>query len=156
MKSVILKNFDLGELRRKRARQAATGGVDLVSAIDTISPDIGKLKVGETVQLTLPGKNADERKNGLRKFVMSITAKLNNLTPRGGAWEGRVFDVASDGEEFVYVQRGPDLKGDAIPQRKRRGGGRKPATPAQAGETVAAGGSAEVAGGATVTERPAA
>lgn len=121
--SKVLKNFDLGELRRKRARQAATGGMDLVAAITAIDPNIAGLKVGETVQLEIPGKNADERKAGLRKFVMSITAKLNNLTPKGGAWEGRTFDVASDGEEYVYVQRGDDLKGDKIPVRARRGRG---------------------------------
>lgn len=143
----ILRNFDLDTIRKARARKAASGGVDLVEGINQISPSIERLKSGETVKLEIPGG-----KDNLRKFVMSITAKLNNLTPAGGHWEGRTFDVVSDGEANVYVQRGNDLKGAAIPVRKRRGGGgRKPAT-AAAPATGAAAGTAVADGGAVVQE----
>lgn len=123
----ILKNFDLDTIRKARARKAAAGGVNLVDGINQISPLIGNLKVSDTVKLAIP---ADA---GLRKFVMSITAKLNNLTPKGGDWEGRTFKVVSDGEGSVFVQRGPDRRGNDIPTRARRGGGRKPATAATGG-----------------------
>lgn len=119
MNGKILKNFDLDAIRKERARKAANGGIDLEQGLNQISPEIGQLKVGETVQLDIPGGKPE-----LRKFVMSITAKLNNLTPQGGKWEGRSFDVISNGEDTVYVQRGPDLKGKDIPVRNRRGGGK--------------------------------
>lgn len=126
----ILKNFDLDSIRKARARNAARSGVDLVTALAAISPDIEKLKVGETAKLEKP---ADM---GLRKFVMQITAKVNNLVPKGGQWEGRQYDIVSDGESLVYVQRGEDLKGNDIPVRARRGGGRKPASSVSEGATV--------------------
>lgn len=145
MKGTILQNFDLDSIRKARARAAASGGVNLVDGINQISPEIGKLKVGETAKLPIEGGKAN-----LRKFVMSITAKLNNLTPKGGDWEGRQFKVVSDGEAFVYVQRGTDLKGNAIPVRARRGGARK-ASAEKAATAVASGETAEVSGGAVVT-----
>lgn len=120
----ILKNFDLDSVRKERARKAASGGVNLVDAINQISPEIGNLKAGETAKLPIPSGQS------LRKFVMSITAKLNNLTPKGGDWEGRTFRVVSDGEANVYVQRGEDAKGNAIRVPNRRGGGRRPAAAA--------------------------
>jgi hypothetical protein len=132
----ILKNFDMDALRRERARKAASGGVNLVDGINQISPDIGKLKVGETAALPIPAGST------LRKFVMSITAKLNNLTPAGGDWAGRTFKVASDGETTVYVQRGED--GEAV-VRNRRGGGKGNRKAATADATT-------VVKGAKVTE----
>lgn len=114
----ILKNFDIDSIRKARARKNATGGVDLEAGLRQLSPDIEKLKVGETAQIEIPNDT------GLRKFVMSITAKLNNLTPKNGKWEGRQFRVVSDSEKYVYVQRAEDLKGAAIVERKRGGGGR--------------------------------
>jgi hypothetical protein len=123
--------FDIEAFRRERARKAALGGVDLVSALNQIAPDIEKLKVGETAQLDIP-----EGKKGLRKFVMSITAKLANLTPKGGDWEGRTFHVVSDGEATLYVQRGED---DPNPKaRKKASGGGRPRKNATA-DTGAAG-----------------
>ena len=119
----ILKNFDFDELRRQRAR-ANTKPVDLVAGLNEISGDIAKLKVGETAQLEIPDyQNTSESGSPvqLRKFVMNITAKLNNLTPLDGQWEGRQFKVGSDGQRYVYVHRGPDLKGKDIPTRKRGG-----------------------------------
>jgi hypothetical protein len=118
----ILKNFDLDSIRKARARNAARSGMDLVTALAAISPDIANLKVGETAKVDKP------EGMGLRKAVMQITAKVNNLVPQGGEWEGRQFDIVSDGDSTIYVQRGPDLKGKDIPVRARRGGGRKPAT----------------------------
>lgn len=127
----ILKNFDLDEIRRKRARMAAGSGTDLVAGLNEISPDIAKLKVGETAKIEIP------KGQTVRKFVMSITAKLNNLVPVGGQWEGRDYGVLSDSEEgVVYVQRGEDRKGDAIPTRNR-GGGRPAASSTQEGAVVA-------------------
>lgn len=142
----ILKNFDFEELRRKRAREAASSGVNLEESLNQISPEIAKLKVGETAQLEIPGANENERKGNLRKFVMSITAKLNNLTPKGGAWEGRDYAVMSDGERYVYVQRGEDKKGKDIPVR-RRAGGRRAGGSTGEGETTSTADS-----GAVVTE----
>lgn len=150
-KGKILKNFDLDAIRRQRARSAASGGVNLVDAINQISPEIGKLNVGETVELPVEGG-----KPNLRKSVMAIVAKLNNLTPKGGEWEGRTYDVVSDGESNIYVQRGPDLKGADIPVRNRRGPTKKTETPAEAAADAAKGETVKVEGGATVTERKAA
>jgi hypothetical protein len=134
----ILKNFDLEALMRDRARRAAGGGVDLEAGINQISPDIAKLKIGETAQITIPNASA------LRKFVMSITAKLNNLTPKGGKWEGRQFKVVSDGEKFVYVQRAPD-NANPVVRKRGNGGGRRKAVAAAASGT----GAAQVSGGET-------
>ena len=133
----ILKDFDFDEIRRKRQRASAQP-TDLVAGLREISPEIEKLKVGETARLEIPGG----QKN-LRKFIMSITAKLNNLTPQGGAWAGRQYRTISDGEKYVYVQRGQDLKANDIPARKR--GGRRPA----GGDTSQSG------SGAVVTEHAA-
>lgn len=138
--TIMGKDFDFDAIRKERARKAASGGVDLETALRQISPDIEKLKVGQTAQIPIA------KGTGLRKFVMSITAKLNNLTPKGAPWEGRQFRVISDGADNVYVQRGEDTKN--APVRERRGGGRKPAT-ANASDS----GSKEttVEGGAVVT-----
>jgi len=115
----ILKSFDIDALRRQRAARAASGGVDLLAGINQISPDIEKLKVGETAQINIP-KGIE-----LRKFVMSVTAKLNNLTPKGGQWEGRTFKVASDPDNgHLYVQRGENVKEPVV--RKRGNGGGRP------------------------------
>lgn len=119
----ILKNFDIEALRRQKARKAASGGVSLVDAINEISPDIAKLKVGETAAVAVP------KGIKLRVAVMNIVAKLNNLTPKGGEWEGRDYAVVSDGEATVYVQRGEDLKEPV--ERKRRGPGSKAETKAE-------------------------
>lgn len=121
----ILKGFDIDSIRRDRARKLAGSGVDLVAALAQISPEIAKLNVGDTARIEIPNyKNVDKegRPVELRKFVMSITAKLNYLTPQGGDWAGRQFKVISDSERYVYVQRGEDLKGNKIPVRSRRGG----------------------------------
>lgn len=120
--TIMGKDFDFDAIRKERARKAASGGVDLETALRQISPDIEKLKVGQTAQIPIA------KGVGLRKFVMSITAKLNNLTPKGAPWEGRQFRVISDGADNVYVQRGEDTKN--APVRERRGGGRKPASAA--------------------------
>lgn len=117
----ILKDVNMDDLRRKRARLAASGGTDLVAGITAISADIPNLKVGETTKVKSPAGVT------LRKTVMSITAKLSNLTCKGGAWAGRTFDTVSDPEEgdgVVYVQRGPDTK---TPKERKRGtGGGRP------------------------------
>lgn len=150
----ILKNFDLDTIRRERARKAAGSGVDLVAGLNAISADIAKLGVGDTAKLEIPNyknTNKDGHPTELRSFVMSITAKLNNLTPRGGDWEGRTFKVISDGERYVYVQRGNDLKGKDIPERKRSGR-RAGTTAEQASEAVASGETVSEKAGTLVTE----
>lgn len=143
----VIKNFDMDALRKERARKAASGGVDLVAGLKEISPEIETLKVGETAQVEIPGKTLDEKKANLRKTVMSITAKIGNLTCQGGEWEGKSFDTVSDGEKYIYVQRGNNLKGDDIPVRRRGGGGgrKAKAKPDTKGTTT-------VEDGATVTE----
>jgi hypothetical protein len=120
----ILKNFDMDALRRERAKKAARGGKDLVEALRQISPDIENLKVGDTAKIAIP------EGVGLRKFVMSITAKLNNLTPKEAPWAGRTFAIANDGAGNVYVQRGKDETPRVV--KRGGGGGRKPkaSTPA--------------------------
>jgi hypothetical protein len=126
--TIMGKDFDFDAIRKERARKAASGGVDLETGINQISPDIAKLKIGQTAQVEIPdykNTNAEGTPVGLRKFVMSITAKLNNLTPAGAPWAGRQYKVVSDGARYVYVQRGPDLTAPVV--RNRRGGGRKPA-----------------------------
>jgi hypothetical protein len=136
---IMGKDFDFDAIRKERARKAASGGVDLETALRQISPDIEKLNVGQTAQIAIP------KGTGLRKFVMSITAKLNNLTPKGAPWEGRQYKVISDGEGYAYVQRGENTK--SAPVRARRGGGRRPAnaTPSNASKETT------VEGGAVVT-----
>lgn len=129
----ILKNFDLDKLRKERARKGTT--TDLVAGLNQIAPDVAKLNVGETAKIKIPEGVST------RKHVMAITAKLNNLTPKGAAWEGRRFKVLSDGIEFVYVQRGEDLAKKDIKARNRgRAGGRRKAVEAP-----------EVQGAGTVT-----
>jgi hypothetical protein len=143
----ILKNFDMAALRAERARNAARGSVSLVEGLKQIAPEIEKLKVGETAKLAIPGFGSDE--NATRKFVMSITAKLTNLTVRGGDWEGYQFDVASDGQGSLYVQRGEDLKGKNIRERKARG----PRAKSASNDSGTAPAGTEVTGeGATVTQ----
>jgi len=144
----IIKGFDLDAIRKSRARLAASGGVDLVSAIDAISPLIGKLAVGETILLPIPEGSSK------RKFVMQITAKLNNLVPKGAPWEGRTYKVLSDGENGVYIQRGEDAK-EAVERKRGNGGGRRKA--ATGSEAVEAGkahlnGAVQSEGGALVKQ----
>jgi hypothetical protein len=143
----ILKNFDIEKIRKERAKKLAGGAVDLVAAINEISTDIAKLNVGETAKIAIP------EGQGLRKFVMSITAKLNNLTPKGGAWAGRQFKVISDGEKFVYVQRGEDNKAPVERRRGNGGGRRKAVAPAEGAAAVAEGGEATVSAGETEVVR---
>lgn len=135
MKSSIMAKgeFDIAALRK--SRNAAKAKVDLVGELRTISPEIEKLKVGETVMISGVAKGE------IRKTVMGITAKLSHLTSKGGDWAGKAYDVASDGDAGrVYVQRKPNVPADQVPERKKGGGGgRKPKaqtapTPAPTGE----------------------
>lgn len=142
--TIMGKDFDFEAIKRARQR-SKSNPTDLVAALKAIAPDIEKLKAGQTARLeindmakVLEIKADDENRN--RKAVMAITAKLNNLTPLGGAWAGRVYRVISD-ENYVYVQRGNDVEPVA---RKR--GGRKPASATKSGDTVTQG------DGALVTE----
>lgn len=153
MKSSILKKgeFDINALRKTRA--AAKSKVDLVAGLAEISPEIERLKVGETCVIEGVTK-ADNR-----KVVMSITAKLSHLCAKGGDWAGRSFDVASDSDAGkVYVQRNSNLKPEDVQERKKGGGGgrRKKAdtqTTQEAVEAVTQGATETVdAGGATVKE----
>lgn len=128
--------FDIEELRKSRARKAASKtGLSKVEGLAQISPDIAKLNIGQTAKVSIPGG-----RDGLRKTVMGITAKLSFLTCKGGEWEGKDFKVVSDGEEFVYVQRGPNLKGDDIkvrnPTGRPKGSGKKKAPAAETVETT--------------------
>jgi hypothetical protein len=128
----IIKNFDMEALRKKRAK-ASGGTTDLVAALREISPDIEKLEVGETARIKVPESVK------VRAHVMSITAKLSNLTPKGAPWAGRQFKVLNDGEGSTYVQRAPDLKKADIKERKRgSGGGRPKKTETVAGATTEA------------------
>lgn len=146
-KAKVLKNFDMEALRKERARKAASGGVDLEDAINQIGDGaIAKLNVGETAQIPLEGDESDP--NRVRKNVMNITAKVNNLTYAGAPWAGRQYKVMSDGEEFVYVQRGEDLPKNKHRQRKVR----QPNAPRQAAQADADGATTTVSGGAVVTE----
>lgn len=149
-KAKVLKNFDMEALRKERARKAASGGIDLESAIAEIGGGaITRLNPGETAQIPLEGDASDE--NRVRKNVMNITAKLNNLTYAGAPWAGRQYKVMSDGEEFVYVQRGDDLPKSKHRQRKVRQA--RSETPSEAGQDVAQGETVSVEGGAIVKER---
>lgn len=140
MANRILDNFDMAALRAERARRNARGNVSLTEGLRQIAPEIEKLKVGQTAKLEIPGYEADP-KGSVRKYVMAITAKVSNLTVKGGEWEGRNFEIANDGAGALYVQRGKDLKGSDIPVRNRRGGGRKKAdTPSDGTTTVDNGG----------------
>lgn len=126
--TILSNDFDFESIRKARARRAASGGVDLATALDSISPEIGKLKAGQTAKLPVGGEATD--KNRFRKAVMAITAKVNNITVKGAPWEGRVYRVISDGVDSVYVQRGDDLKASAIRERKARGPRSKASAPA--------------------------
>lgn len=127
----ILKSFDMEALRRKRAaQQSRANPADNIEGLNQIAPEIARLAVGETAKVKRPEGIE------MRKFVMSITAKLSNLTPKGAPWAGRVYDTLSDNEEgatgVVYVQRGPDGE-PKVRKRGRTGGRRKAAeTPAHA------------------------
>lgn len=146
----ILKSFDMDALRRKRAAKTATADpAALIEGLNQISPLIAKLETGQTAKVNRPDGIA------MRGFVMSITAKLSNLTPKGAPWEGRTYDTLSDPDEgergVVYVQRGPD--GEAKVRKRGRTGGRRKA-PAEAASTPAAngeGGEVGGSGGAIVT-----
>jgi hypothetical protein len=129
----ILKNFDMDALIKARARNSV-GAKDLEGELRQLAPEIEKLNTGETAKMKIPA--------GLdsRKFIMQITAKVSNLTPKGGAWEGRKFKIAGDGAEFVYCQRLADGKAEV--RKRGGGGGRKPKaattstpTPTPASET---------------------
>lgn len=133
------KDFDFDSIRRARARKGAST-TDLVAAINAIAPDIEKLKVGETARIDITGDKADPNRN--RKAVMAITAKLNNLTPKGGKWQGKVFRVISD-EDYIYVQRGKNEE----PKERKRGGRKLGSTNASKG-----GDSTVTPTGARVTE----
>lgn len=113
----IIDGFDMAALRKSRVQN--TNKTDLVAALREISPEIEQLKVGQTVEIPTTKVN-------LRKTVMQITAKLNHLTCQGGQWAGKSYDVASDSESKVYVQRNKQLKADEIPVRKKGGGGGRP------------------------------
>ena len=107
--------FDI-EAHRK-ARQSKAAKTDLVSALRQISPEVEKLKVGQTAVI----ENVEAGK--LRSVVMSITAKLSHLTARGGEWAGREYGVASDSETgTVYVQRQTGCKPEDAPIRATGGG----------------------------------
>ncbi len=113
----MLSNFSMDELRKKKARKAATGTTDLISTLREMSPAIELLAVGQTAKIAIPKVAAKEGKDPKRSFVMGITTKLNNVTMKGREWAGRVFDTASDDTgEFVYVARLPDT--DAPRTRK--------------------------------------
>lgn len=126
----IIKGFNLDDIRKKRARLNASNGVDLLTALRAINPDIEKLNVGDTLPIKV------EKRENLRKTVMQIVAKLSNLTPKGGDWAGRKYDVVSDPETLiVYVQRGEDGE----PVERKRGTGRPPASEnSEASEAAAA------------------
>ncbi len=169
----ILKagEFDLDALLKARSRKATSGGKTVLEAINEDYPEIGQLRVGQTARIDVPKVDG---KPAIRKTVMSITAKLNNLTPKGGEWAGKVFKVISDGEQYVYVQRFKNLAEDQIVERKRGGGGGRKkkntletamaaakhhltgnneATPSEAATEVVEGGSATVGGeGIKITE----
>lgn len=120
----ILSNFNLDELRKRKARAAATGSADLVSALNTISPAIALLQVGQTAKIAIP-KSVAGGKDPKRSFIMGIVTKLNNLTQKGREWEGKVFDTLSDPEgDFAYVARLDDTD---TPHVRKSGGGRKKA-----------------------------
>lgn len=157
----ILKNFDMDALRKKRA-SISNGKTDLAAALRQIAPEIEKLNVGETAKIIVP---EDKRGDGLRGFVMSITAKISNLTPKGEPWAGRVYDSAASVEgDILYVQRGKD----ETPKPRKRGGPPTKAEKARRAEEAKAAeeaakkdaekateGKSEVdEGGATVVEQP--
>ena len=143
----IIKNFDWNALQKRKARAASTSApVNLVERLNEISPDIAKLKVGEAAQIKIPEGMTN------RKLVMSIVAPLNNLTPKGGDWEGRQYKVAADPEGYVIVLRGEDLKGNKIPVRNIGRGGGRPPKGSKSKETTPATTESTVKEGARVTE----
>lgn len=151
--NVIAKGgFDMAAHRK--SRQAKTAKVDLIAGLNEISPEIAALKVGETVQLS------GVEKGNIRKVVMSLTTKLSHLTAKGGEWEGKSYDVASDSDAgIVYVQRGRNLKPEEVKVRRKGGGGgrrKKADAPAQTeatpADTVAKGEDAKVENGTVIKE----
>lgn len=132
------KDFDFESIRRARQRKNAST-TDLVAALNELAPDIANLKVGQTARIDITGDKSDKNRN--RKAVMAITAKLNNLTPLGGKWEGRVYRVISD-EDYIYVQRGKNEE----PKARKKGGRKAGSTNAPKGD------SSVTAEGARVTE----
>lgn len=115
----IVSNFDMAQLRKAKARKAATGSADLVASLREIAPSIEVLKVGQTAKIAMP-KTSPNGKDPTRQFVMSIVTKLNNLTAAGREWAGRKFDsLSDDSKSFFYVTRLPD--GEA---KERKSGGR--------------------------------
>lgn len=126
----IIKGFNLEDIKRKRARLNASGGVDLVTAINAIDPRIAELKPTETIKVASTPDN-------LRKTTMGIVAKLSNLTCAGAPWAGRKFDVVSDPDDnVVYVQRGMD--GEAKERKRGRAGGRPPVAAAESAKAEGA------------------
>jgi hypothetical protein len=143
--AIINKPFDMEALKKQRQKKAQ-GTVDLVAALNAISPLIARLEPGQTAKLPLP-----EGEGGERKFIMGVTAKLTNVTIKGAAWAGRTYKVAGDGEGYVYVQRGQD--GTAKTIKRGSGGGRRKKV-AEAAENVTGGAIATVTGGEVSTTAP--
>lgn len=112
--NVMGADFDFDSIRKGRQRKRARDGKTLAEELAAISPDVANLNVGQTCRIDIP----KDYGKSYRSFVMSIVAKVNNLTPKGGEWEGRDFDISGDpdlGENGqVYVRRNADLKGAAI------------------------------------------
>lgn len=113
----MFANFNMEDLKKKKARKAATGTVDLVAELDKIAPAIGLLKVGGTARIPVPkgdvfrkGKGGVEKKlDPLRSFVQSIVTKVNSVTQKDHPWSGRVFDIVSDdSKEFLWIARKED------------------------------------------------
>lgn len=133
---VIIGNFDIDELKRRKNAKAANKGVtvNMVDELEKISPAIGLLEVGQTAQLAIPALPSGSEKDPVRSFVMQIVTKLNQLTSAGREWAGRQFDtLSSDDGSVVYVSR--RLDGEAKVRNPGGGGkSRKPkvATPATA------------------------
>lgn len=148
-RDTILTKFDMDALRKKRAAKTAKSDpAALIEGLKQISPTVEKLEIGQTAKIRIPEGVK------VRAFVMSITAKLSNLTPKGAPWEGRTYDTIADPDDgehgIVYVQRGPD--GEAkVRKRGRTGGRRKPVEVAGA-STNAAEAKADGSGSVTVDD----
>lgn len=135
--TILGKDFDFDAIRRARQRKNQVP-VDLVGELNKIAPDIAALKAGETARIGIASiakvlNVSDTDENRTRKAVMAITAKLNNLTPKGGKWQGRTFRVISD-ENYIYVQRGKNVE----PVERKRGGRRPGSTNKPSTDTVTA------------------
>lgn len=127
--SNIISNFDFEGLLRRKAR-AAAGSADLVAALAKLSPDIQNLKVGDCAKIVIPA-TVDGKPITERQFIMSITAKLNNLTAKGREWAGKKFRSGSE-DGVLYVFRDDD--GEPV-ERKKGPGRPKKVVQAQATTT---------------------